>query len=580
MGKRLSGILFIGILVAAITFISVTFPGLSLRWDRIGLEGRFSFQGVDSAVAGERLDNPVLTVMPDEIDLGSLGSGAMRGGILTVKKAAPGNVPWSLNTPAGWDATDQNSLKGFFDGDADALRVQLKILNDEPEKKWGNGKSPYTAQLLFEARGQVAAFTRRIEPGRHRQPVRLDTDAGPISFQVVFKLLGVDAQPLLGVDPLHLDFGAAMHGETFSRRIKVTNEGWGTLKWRAATVGTGDEAGVDASATGKYVSFLNDEIAGRGHYTAARHLKDRLEVPGRWAEDHGYPYAPSEGYALRYHFSGTGVAVYFWKGPTAGQLTAFVDDRFILQQEGLSEQRERFEWQVSGGLSEGAHVLTLVNSNGPIAIEGIRIYSGDLTRLRPGQIAISPDNGAVTRQTNYVNITVDTKPLPPGHYAGKVLFDSNGGQIEAELSLEVTADNIMRILDVYRYTRGPDHFLTTNPQAESAALQTRGYTRQGIAFRLFCPETPGTTEFYRWFHPQKGSYFYGYELKSISRPMQGYIMEGAIGNIATSRLARTRELFRWYHPASGHYFFTIDPKGEGIQKKGYRYDGIAGYVRP
>jgi hypothetical protein len=580
MGKRLFGIHSIGVFFAAITIISVSFPGLSLRWDRTGVEGRQGFQWASSAFAGEGSDQPELSLMQEEIDLGSLGSGAVRSGILSVKKTMADSVNWSLIPLEGWDETSQRDLKGVFDRDGDALRVQLTILNDGPERNGENGKSFYSAQFLFEAGGRRAAFTRRIEPGRHRQTVQLNTDAGAMSFCVLFKLLGVDAKPLLGLEPVQIDFGAAMQGEKVSRRIKVTNEGWKTLKWQAAAVGTMDAGELKSSAAGKYVSFHNDEIAGSGRYTAARHLKERLELPGGWAEDHGYPYAPSDGHALRYHFSGTGVAVYFWKGPTVGQLTAFVDERFIFQQEGLSEKKERFEWQVAEGLPGGAHVLTLVNSNGPVAIEGLRIDSSDLVRLRPGQIALFPDNGAVTRQTNYVNITVDTKPLPPGHYAGRVLFDSNGGQKEVELSLEVTADNRPRVLDVYRYTRGLDHFLTARPQAESASLQARGYARQGIAFRLFIPGTPGTTEFYRWYHPQKGSYFYGYELKVASRPMVGYVMEGTIGNVATSRLARTRELYRWYHSASDRYFYTIDPKGEGIQKKGYQYDGIAGYVRP
>jgi hypothetical protein len=579
MGKQLFKIFSILVSVVAITILSVSYPGFGGRCDAPGFEARRGLQWA-AAFAGEATDKPGLSVMQDEIDFGSMGPGALRRGIVSVKKTATGRVQWSLMTPDGWDAASQSSLTGVFDGDGDALRVQLKILNGAPEKNGRDGKSFYSAQLLFEAGGQAAAFKRRIEPGGHRQPVHLDTDAGAVSFIILFKLLGVDAQPQLSVEPVQIDFGTAMQGEKVSRRIKLINEGWETLIWQATAPGTMDADRLKTATSGKYVSFLNEEIAGGGHYTAAHRLKERLELTGKWAEDSGYPHAPSEGHVLRYRFSGTGVAVHFWKGPTVGQLTAFVDDRFVSQQEGLSEQKQRFEWQVAEGLPEGVHVLTLVNSNGPVSIEGVRIYSNELMRLRPGQIAVFPDNGAVTRQINYVNITVNTKPLTPGHYFGRVAFDSNGGQKEVELSLEVTADKIPVVLDVYRYIRGLDHFLTANPQAESASLQSRGYTRQGIAFRLFNFGTPGTKEFYRWFHPSKGSYFYGYELKIASRSMRGYILEGTVGNIATSRLVGTRELYRWYHSAADHYFYTIDPKGEGIQKKGYQYDGIAGYVRP
>jgi hypothetical protein len=453
-------------------------------------------------------------------------------------------------------------------------------MNDEPVNNGENRKSARPAQLLFEAGEQASAFTRKIEPGHHHVHVRMETDAGPRAFDILFKLLDTAAQPLLGIDPLQIDFGAATRGEKVSRRVKVTNEGWETLKWRASVARATVPDTDGASDTGKYISFLNHEIAGSGHYKVARHLKDGLELPDKWAENQGYPYASADGHTLRYHFTGTGIAVYFWKGPATGQLTAFVNDRFLFKQEGVSEQKERFKWQVAEGLSGGSHVLTLVNRNGPVAIEGVRIYGSETIPLNPASIAISPDNGAVTRQTNYVNITVNTLLLSPGHYSGYIFFDSNGGQKEVELSVDVMLDNISRILNVYRYVRDQDYFLTTNPQVESAALQARGYTNQGIAFRLFSPDMPGTTEFYRWFHPQKGDHFYGYELKSAKRPIQGYILEGSIGNIATSRLTHTRELYRWYNPSSRHYFYTVDSKGEGMQKKGYQYDGIAGYVRP
>jgi hypothetical protein len=572
MDKRLYGMIFTTIIFITSLMISVSLPFSSIGPDLI--------QFTASVSARELPRQPGLTIMPVEIDLGQLGPGGTRKGTISLKKTKSGSVSWSLIAPAGWNVTDEKMMRGVFDKDGDLLQIQLKILNDEPVNNGKNRKSARLAQLLFEAGEQVSAFTRKIEPGHHHVRVRMETDGGSIAFDILFKLLDTAAQPLLGIDPLQIDFGTAMQGEQVSRRAKVTNNGWETLKWRASVArAIGSDTGR-ALNTGKYVSFLNEEITGSGHYTVARHLKDKLELPDKWAQDHGYPLAASDGQTLRYHFSGTGIAVYFWRGPATGQLTAFVDDRFIFQQDGLSEQKERFEWQVAEGLSVGAHVLTLVNPNGPVSIEGVRVYGSDIMPFDPGYVAISPDHGAVTRQTNYINITVNTRPLPPGHYSGHVLFDSNGGQKEVELSLDVIADNIPRTLDVYRYSRGPDYFLTTNPQAESATLQARVYTKQGIAFRLFSPGMPGTTEFYRWFHPQKSNHFYGYDLKSVKRSMQGYILEGTIGNIATSRLTHTRELYRWYNPSSEHYFYSIDSKGEGIEKKGYRYDGIAGYVKP
>ncbi len=61
-----------------------------------------------------------------------------------------------------------------------------------------------------------------------------------------------------------------------------------------------------------------------------------------------------------------------------------------------------------------------------------------------------------------------------------------------------------RFLDVHRYLAGSDYLFTTNPQAEASRLQLKGYRHLGIAFRLFAPGTPGTTDFFRWFNPVKG----------------------------------------------------------------------------
>jgi len=103
--------------------------------------------------------------------------------------------------------------------------------------------------------------------------------------------------------------------------------------------------------------------------------------------------------------------------------------------------------------------------------------------------------------------------------------------------------------------------------------------KEGIAFRLFKPDTPGTACFYRWYNPQKQSHFYHYNSVGGGKDLRGYIYEGAIGNIATSRLTNTRELYRWYNLKTGHYFYSTDIQGGKISKKIYRFDGIAGYVK-
>jgi hypothetical protein len=110
-------------------------------------------------------------------------------------------------------------------------------------------------------------------------------------------------------------------------------------------------------------------------------------------------------------------------------------------------------------------------------------------------------------------------------------------------------------------------------------LQTGAYRKEGIAFRLFAPGTPGTTEFYRWYSTKKDDHYYSYDLNGGAKSIKGYVFEGSIGNIGTSKLTNTRELYRWYNPATGRHFYTTDQKGDNFAEKGYKFDGIAGYVR-
>ena len=213
-----------------------------------------------------------------------------------------------------------------------------------------------------------------------------------------------------------------------------------------------------------------------------------------------------------------------------------------------------------------------------MTLEGLRVFGKPIQKGPRGWISVFPDSGFTTRETDYINVALNTRQLTPGIYGEHVFFLTNGGEADVEVFLEVAAETTPRFLDVHRYLAGFDYLYTTNPQAEATRLQVKGYRHTGIAFRLFAPGTPGTTDFFRWFNPSKGDHFYSYDPKG-GKPLPGYLFEGSIGNIGTSRLTGTRELYRWFNPTTKGHFYTTDQGGEGITKKGYRFDGIAGFVR-
>jgi hypothetical protein len=182
-------------------------------------------------------------------------------------------------------------------------------------------------------------------------------------------------------------------------------------------------------------------------------------------------------------------------------------------------------------------------------------------------------------ETDYLNIHLNTAQLSPGLYGDNIIVSSNGGEGTVEIFVEIVADKATKSIDIYRYTKGSDYLFTANPQVEVNRLSQNEYIKEGIAFRLFVPDTPGTTSFYRWYNPQKMDHFYHYDVRGGGKKLQGYVFEGSIGNIATSRMTNTRELYRWYNPVSGQYFYTTNSHGESAAKKGYKFDGIAGYVK-
>ena len=231
------------------------------------------------------------------------------------------------------------------------------------------------------------------------------------------------------------------------------------------------------------------------------------------------------------------------------------------------------------GFADGPHVLTIVNKEGNLKLEGVKISGKDVIRGPAGWMTVLPNSGTTTSQTNYLNVTLNTGQLSPGYYGDNIVFKTNGGDEIVEVYVEVLQDNVSKVIDIYRYSRGLDYLFTADPQMETKRLNQNDYVKEGIAFRLFAPETPGTRSFYRWYNPQKKDHFYHYDNKGGGKNLQGYIFEGAIGNIATSKMTNTRELYRWVNTSTGNHFYSTDPRGEKVVKNRYRFEGIAGYVK-
>jgi hypothetical protein len=407
--------------------------------------------------------------------------------------------------------------------------------------------------------------------------LKLVSNGGTRNVFIRFELASGYSEAQIEVDPARMDFCVLKPGESVTKRIKVTNRGRETLRWQVAVQKSADNN--SSPVVGRYISFFNEDIKDSTIYSPPPHLKETLDMAGKWWGNNGYPSTAVLSSAIKFRFWGTGIALFLTTEKNEGSMAAYVDDKYANNPDCLAGQNDRAGCLIADGLPNGAHVLTMINKGGRVVIEGLRIFGKDLNKGKPGWISIFPDSGTTTKEIDYVNIMINTKQLTPGYYGENITFNSNGGEVIVEVSLEVSADHILKMVDVYRYVTGFDYLYTPNPIADATIIRTKGYKKQGIAYRLFGTGTAGTTAFYRWYNASKNDHFYSHDVRGEGKPLKGYVYEGAIGNIATSKLSNTRELYRWYNPSTGRHFYSTDPNGENMLKKGYRFDGIAGYVR-
>ena len=529
--------------------------------------------GMTPSSTGRDFLRPTLIITPGEIELGTLGPGDAAKAIFHVKNAGLGKQSTAITGPEGWTPTGNQNLPATVGEEQETFRIHLIYA-----KEVGQGKNRSCSLILrLEAAGQTATFRRDVPAGDLREAIRIAF--ADSSQTVVFhaRLAEFPSSPRLDAEPVRIDFGTIRAGEPITKRILVKNRGREPLKWKVGVAGTKGMPAMAPPPVGRYVSFRH-ETGVPGASTITGQIRDGLELSGTWTEEGGYLSGQSEQNTLRYRFTGTGIRLYFWKSPDSGPFNVFIDEQFIDIIDGLSDRRERAEALIAEALTDGPHLLTIVNGGGKVTVEGVHLFGKPIQRGPRGWVTIFPDSGVTSRETDYINVALNTRHLMPGIYGEHILFISNGGEADVQVFLDVAVETQPKFFDVHRYLAGFDYFYTTNPQAEAARIQAKGYRYTGIPFRLFAPGTPGTTDFFRWFNPLKGDHYYSYDPKG-GKPLPGYLFEGSIGNIGTSRLTGAKELYRWFNPTTNGHFYTTDQSGEGITKKGYRFDGIAGFVR-
>ena len=524
---------------------------------------------------------PLQAISPLELDLGMINIDTPASeGSFAFKNTGSAAINWSTDGPDGWENPDNQKISGVLKNGLDYLHVEIRLLPKEAlsgENKPKSVSGYNYVEMKLDAGAEKILCRKELPSGMHKETVKINTVDGPKTVFVTFIIGYIQKTPLINLYPARLDMGGILPGKSVSKKIMATNSGKEMLTW--SVVAQKHIAGDKPFNSGRYISFANDDARGSGVYAVPARLKETFEFAGKWMESDGYPTGAEADNSIKIHFNGTGIILYLLNAHEDANISVSLDKHPIENNDLFKEKEKRNELLIAKDLVYGPHVLTIISKNSRLGFEGVKILGESLSYFPEGSIKIMPISGAITRQTNYLTVSLNTAQMPQGYYINDIVFNTNGGEAVVEIFAEVLPDTIIKVIDIYRYYNGKDYLYTANPQGEANRLTQNNYVKEGIAFRLFNPDTPGTTCFNRWYNPQSRGHFYHYDPAGAKKDLRGYIFEGSIGNIATSKLTNTRELYRWYNARTGCYFYSTDLQGGKINKKTYRFDGIAGYVR-
>lgn len=538
--------------------------------------------GKNHVLADENRNNfqSVLAITPREVDVGTISPGEVVTGVFTFKNMGSGVLYWSTTGPEGWRKLENQKLSSIQEDDTDSLRFEIRLpIDGEQLKSYRSKTALYNTEIQLEVGRGKLICQKDLHIGIHKEAIKITSTGGSRTIYVTFKIVATQESPMINFNPARLDMGCVIPGKTVSKKIMLTNKGKERLVWAVVARKPKRNENTSIFKKERYISFLNEEVRESGDYSVPGHLRDSVELYGKWTENDGYPFSVGGGNSIKYRFNGTGISLNMANQSEEGSLAIYLDENMLNSHNWSASKKEKGELVLAEGLADSPHVLTVVNKEGNLKIEGVKISGKDIIRGPSGWMTVLPNSGTTTSQTNYLNVILNTGQLAPGYYGDNIVFKTNGGDEIVEVYVEVIPDNVSRVIDIYRYSKGLDYLFTANPQMETKRFSQNAYVKEGIAFRLFVPETPGTRSFYRWYNPQKKDHFYHHDSRGGGKNLQGYVFEGTIGNIATSKMTNTRELYRWVNTSTGNHFYSTDPKGEKIVKKRYRFEGIAGYVK-
>ena len=526
-----------------------------------------------------------LAISEREIDLGFVSIGQDKEAIFFIKGVGAASQAWTISMPEAWFPLGKTELMGISVGNEEKVSIRIRAIKRMGSFSEDTNAPMFPVQIILENRSTQLICVKELPAGFYREAIRIETPEGLSKVLYIrFNLTGSEEDTIppifLSVSPSRLDYGKNKRGQSISKRMLITNKGPGTIDWNIQIVPFSHDKPNQPHILEQYISFVNDHAVNRGVYAVPPHLKQQLRLQGTWAEQNGYPVTRGQS-ALKMDFYGRSLTILLKKVDMkevrfAGRINnVLVRPDDILP--GTDDASEEIEILLSDNLQEGHHTLALDFNGDGVMLEGILTRRMDVTEGNSRQIIISPTAGSTSKQTHYINITINTAQVLPGIYTNQIIVASKDDKIAIPLYYEVIPDQLGSI-DIYRYRGGTSYLYAPGIPSEDLRLTSRGFVKEGLAFRLFQSDVPATLPLHKWYNPATISQFYSYDLAQGNR-LKGYVYEGVIGNIATSKIDGTRELYRWFNPKTKRFLFALDPRGTEKTKKGYVFQGITGYVK-
>ncbi|MDD5475871.1 MAG: hypothetical protein PHU03_05080, partial [Syntrophales bacterium] len=546
-------------------------------------------KGVESTVALIEVTDidprAKIRISPHEIDMGIVGPGETSEGLFHARKTGDEPADIRIQEPNKWKGKKQDAEERSHDPSAVMTETALPLkmtLRSLPGTEEGPvlKDGTFNLELTVGLGGRTAVYLRNAPAGEYRDAMTVNFNDRQRTIYFSYRVSAEESRPILELEPRGLTLGELDGDKVYMPKIRVRNAGKSILAWNAQVQGARSSFYGMTLPRGSFLSLYNEEVQNENFYRPPANVAEAIQMSGWWRGRGGYPERFAREDTIKYSFNGVGISISYFKTNGGGSFRAYVDGELVAEIDCFAQSKVRSEKLLASGLSGGSHELTIVaERDGSFLVEGFRTY-GSTQKLGSGSwIRLSPARGSTGPSTDFVNVIINPGGLEKGLYSENILFDSNGGREIVEISFEVKQRRTSALIPVYFYRKGEDRILFSDKlTAHEGALSK--YRKEGEAFKLFSPGTPGTADFYVWHHPVRDSWFYSYERSDNGKEKAGYVFLGSMGNIALIPLPETRELYRLYSPETRRYIFTTTLRGEEEQRRrGYRYDGIAGYVR-